>query len=115
MATFARRLGTEGRRRFARVPFGGPVEFSAKADDFLFSVEATGRDISLGGMFIETDIPCTFGELLLVYAALQRGSRLLVLPATVRWTSPSGMGVQFGPLGARDTHQISEFVFRAQS
>jgi hypothetical protein len=112
MAMFARRLGTEGRRRFARVPLGVPVEFTAKADDFLFSIEGTGTDISLGGMFIETDIPCTFGESIIVYVALERRRRPLVLPAVVRWTRASGMGVQFGLLGARDTREIAEYVFR---
>jgi type IV pilus assembly protein PilZ len=34
----------------------------------------------------------------------------MALPAVVRWTSKDGMGVQFGLLGARETHEITEFV-----
>ena len=34
----------------------------------------------------------------------------MVLPAIVRWTSPVGMGVQFGLLGVRETHAITEIV-----
>jgi hypothetical protein len=109
MAVFARRLA-DGRRRFARVRLGVGVEFSAQADDFLFSMDGVGKDISLGGMFIETDIPCLFGEAVVVHVTLPRRRRRLGLRATVRWTSSAGLGVQFGLLGAIDTHEIAEFT-----
>ena len=32
------------------------------------------------------------------------------LPGKVRWTSHDGMGIQFGNLGARETHTITELV-----
>ena len=104
MAVFARRLA-EGRRRFVRVQLGVAVEFSAQSDDFLFSMDGTAKDISLGGMFIETDIPCLFGERIVVFATLPGRRRRMGLSATVRWTSSAGMGVQFGLLGALDTHR----------
>jgi hypothetical protein len=109
MAVFARRLA-DGRRRFARVRLGVSVEFSAQADDFLFSMDGVGKDISLGGMFIETDIPCLFGEAIVVHLTLPRSRRKMGLRATVRWTSALGMGVQFGLLGAVHTHEIAEFT-----
>jgi hypothetical protein len=109
MAVFARRLA-DGRRRFARVHLGVSVEFSAQADDFLFSMDGVGKDISLGGMFIETDIPCLFGEAIVVHLTLPRSRRKMGLRATVRWNSASGMGVQFGLLGAVHTHEIAEFT-----
>jgi hypothetical protein len=109
MAVFARRLA-EGRRRFVRVNVGVAVEFSAQADDLLFSMDGIARDISLGGMFVETDIPCLFGERIIVYATLPGRRRRMALSATVRWTSSAGMGVQFGLLGALDTHEIAEFT-----
>lgn len=109
---FARKLRPGGRRRFVRVPLGARVEYAAERDEFLFSMEGTGRDISLGGMFIETEIPCDFGERIVVYVALQTYGRPMVIQATVRWTCAAGMGVQFGLLGARDTHAIAEFAKR---
>jgi type IV pilus assembly protein PilZ len=44
----------------------------------------------------------------LVRFTLPGQSKPLLVPGTVRWTSKSGMGVQFGPLGARETHAITE-------
>jgi type IV pilus assembly protein PilZ len=32
------------------------------------------------------------------------------LPGIVRWTNAHGMGVQFGLLGAKETHTITELV-----
>jgi type IV pilus assembly protein PilZ len=32
------------------------------------------------------------------------------LPAVVRWTKPGGFGVQFGLLGARETHALGLLV-----
>jgi len=115
MAVFARRTVTDGRRRFVRVPLGVPVEISGESDDFLFAVVAVGRDISLGGIFVDTDIPYLFGEHVLIYLALPHDARSMSLPATVRWTCPSGIGLQFGLLGARDTHDITEFTFQSRA
>jgi type IV pilus assembly protein PilZ len=36
----------------------------------------------------------------------------LRLPGIVRWAKPDGFGVQFGSLGARETHAISELLKR---
>lgn len=112
VATFAQRLADSGRRRFVRVPLGVTVEYSAKSDDHLYSMEGVARDISLGGMFIESEIPCSFGEELLVSLRLPDDPFRLVLPATVRWTAAAGMGVQFGLLGAKSTHRVAEYVRR---
>jgi hypothetical protein len=112
MVAFARKLRSGGRRRFVRVPLGATVEFSAESDEFLFSMEGMGRDISLGGMFIETEILCGFGERIVVHVTLPAHSHPMALNATVRWTCFAGMGVQFGLLGARHTHEIAEFTNR---
>ncbi len=112
MAAFARRLSSPGRRLYMRAPLGAAVEFSAEVDEFLFSMEGVAKDISLGGMFIETDIPCLFGERVVACLNLPRSRHRLTLPATVRWTCAAGMGIQFGVLGARETHEITEFTGR---
>jgi PilZ domain len=99
-------------RRFPRVPLGQPIEYSTKGEDLPVRMEGTARDISLGGMFVETDMPCAVGEHLVVYLRLPKAKREMNLPAVVRWSGKEGMGVQFGLLGA---HEITEFVGRHDS
>jgi hypothetical protein len=97
-------------RRFPRVPLGRPVEFSTKDDDLPVRMEGMGRDISLGGMFIETDLAAPTGANIQVHVTLPGAKHELTLPSIVRWSAKDGMGVQFGLLGARETHAITEFV-----
>lgn len=97
-------------RRFTRAPLGHAIDFSTKTDDFMVRMEGTAKDISLGGMFIETELPCPLGDELRVYLTLPRGKREMCLPAIVRWRSSEGMGVQFLLLGAADTHDITEYT-----
>jgi type IV pilus assembly protein PilZ len=61
-------------------------------------------------MFIETDRPSRSGARIVVYLTLPRSKREMALSAVVRWAAHDGMGVQFGLLGARDTHEIATFV-----
>jgi Tfp pilus assembly protein PilZ len=97
-------------RRFPRVPLGKPIEFSAKDEELAVRVDGIAKDISLGGMFIETNLGCAIGEHVVVYVTLPTAKREMALPAVVRWSGKEGMGVQFGLLGARETHEITEFV-----
>lgn len=66
----------------------------------------------MGGMYLATTEPVTFGERLMVELKLPAIRAPLALPVVVRWTNPDGCGVQFGLLGARETHAISELVRR---
>jgi hypothetical protein len=93
-------------RRSNRVPIDVTVEFTAKGS--LDKTPGVAKDISLGGMFIETAFPAAFGAAVLVSFTLPRQRKPLLVSGTVRWTSKSGMGVQFGLLGARETHAITE-------
>jgi type IV pilus assembly protein PilZ len=73
-------------------------------------VNAVCHDISLGGMFIETDQPGRFGEAIRVLLTLPGLKSEAVVQATVRWTKPTGMGVQFGVMGARETHALTQLL-----
>jgi type IV pilus assembly protein PilZ len=95
-------------RRFKRARIRYPVLF-APADDDVFT-DGVAVDISLGGMFIESEFPCAFGATIQIHLTPAGATSELVLPATVRWTRPDGMGVQFGLLGARETFAITELV-----
>jgi len=96
-------------RRHHRVPLREPVTFHRKDNDD-HPLEGLSTDISLGGMFIETATPEAFKTEIVVHLRLPGERAALALAAIVRWTGAEGMGVQFGLLGAKETHAITEFV-----
>ena len=70
----------------------------------------TARDLSVGGMYVECSEKVPFGTRLTVVGRLPRTKFDARLPATVRWCKPGGFGVQFGLLGARETHAIVQLM-----
>ena len=72
--------------------------------------EGRSKDISIGGMYLESTEPVAFGDQLTIELSLPRTKGALRLPAVVRWMHKTGFGVQFGLLGARDTHAISQLI-----
>jgi uncharacterized protein (TIGR02266 family) len=99
-------------RRYQRAPIDVPVELSAKGS----SERASGRakDISLGGMYVVTDAVLAFGAELVVHVTLPGQRAPFALPAVVRWVrAGDGMGLQFGLVGARETHAITELTKEA--
>ncbi len=97
-------------RHFTRAPFDHTLEFAAKGADSSERLPGVARDISVGGMFVETESPIAFGKSVVIYVRLPASKTELTLPGVVRWTRTDGMGVQFGLLGARETHAITEVV-----
>ena len=95
-------------RRHSRTAIDVPVEFVGKGATE--RVAGRARDISLGGMFIETDRPLPFSAEVTVHLTLPAQKAPVALPGVVRWNRDGGMGVQFGPLGARETHAITELT-----
>jgi len=74
-------------------------------------LQGVAKDISLGGVFIASaQTPPPFGTKLTVVARLPGASSESRLPGVVRWNKPDGFGVQFGLLGARDTHSIANLL-----
>jgi type IV pilus assembly protein PilZ len=71
------------------------------------SFSGTAKDISIGGMFVESEEEVAFGDELSIVVRLPSSKQEFTLPAVVRWLAPGGFGVQFGLLGARETHAIS--------
>ena len=70
------------------------------------------KDISIGGMFVESTEIVPFGTEVTIVGRFVGTKADLRLPAIVRWAKPDGFGVQFGSLGARETHAISELLKR---
>ena len=77
-------------------------------------IRGHSQDLSLGGMFVRAAQNLPFGTAVEVELPLP-GLGQVRLPATVRWTKPDGLGVQFGLIGARQTHAISALVVASQA
>jgi len=81
-------------------------------------VDAHCRDVSLGGCFLEVVSPPEFGAAVVVHLDLpglvdEAGRQIETsVPSTVRWTTLAGMGVQFGPMGARETAALLQLLGR---
>lgn len=93
-------------RKHQRVPVS--FEVSCVPDD-AGSFDGLARDLSVGGLFIESERVLLFGTSLTVVAR-SLAARELRLPAIVRWAATGGFGVQFGLLGAYATHVIVDLV-----
>ena len=74
--------------------------------------DGLAKDISLGGMYIEATVVPPFGAKLSIVCRLPGTKEEATLPAVVRWVKPDGFGVQFGLLGARATHAITDLMRR---
>ena len=69
------------------------------------------KDISVGGAFLElgeaAETPA-FGPKGTLVVELPGNKSPLELPSTVRWNKAGGIGLQFGLLGAKETHALSK-------
>lgn len=72
-------------------------------------VDVESRDISYGGMFLVGQSPCPVGTELVLMFDLPGIGRAQV-PGFVRWHRADGFGVQFGLIGARETHAIGQLI-----
>lgn len=94
------------KREHPRTPIDADITCEIDGESY----NALARDISLGGMFIETEIVPAFGAKIQIICRLPGMQNDSSLPAIVRWVKPGGFGVQFGLLGARETHAITELL-----
>jgi len=95
------------KRRYERKPLDVAVEFATAAGERTAGV---CRDLSLGGMHIQTERPPPYAAKVTVYVVLPGTKSPSALPAVVRWTKSNEMGVQFEMLGARETHAIAQVL-----
>ena len=93
---------SEERRVQRRVALLLPVQFRTESQTVH---DGTARDVSIGGMFVETDVRVAIATQLEMTLALPDDVSLTV-PAVVRWSTAQGFGVQFGLLGAAATHTL---------
>jgi hypothetical protein len=96
-------------RRHPRSSIDLPVMFAVQGSETF--EPGTATNISIGGIYVETDSPAPFGTEIIVRIPLRSPTsdeRDYDLPGTVRWVRADGMGIQFGLLGAVETHGITE-------
>jgi type IV pilus assembly protein PilZ len=93
------------KRAHPRVPIDVTVRCEINDGPALTGV---AKDISLGGMFIESSETPPFGSQVTIVGRFPSGE--LRLPGAVRWNKPGGFGVQFGLLGAKETHAIAKML-----
>jgi type IV pilus assembly protein PilZ len=105
---FEREPNVIEQRRHARAPIDTPLFFFVKGKEG--ELEGVGKDISVGGMAIDTKTPAAFNAEVIVHVSLPGSDEILALPGVVRWVRGSIMGVQFGLLGAIETHVITEIA-----
>ncbi|MBX3183651.1 MAG: PilZ domain-containing protein [Polyangiaceae bacterium] len=92
------------KRKHPRTPCALPVSWSAEGA----AQHGVAKDIGPGGMFVASEARPKFGTELTLTLRLPGLADESALPAVVRWLGADGFGVMFGPLGARDTHAITE-------
>jgi hypothetical protein len=97
----------EEKRLHARVPLDVPFTCEVQGGG---AFPVNGKDISGGGMYLEAAQQPAFGTHVTMVGRLPGTKKDVRLPAVVRWTKPGGFGVQFGLLGALETHVISELM-----
>jgi hypothetical protein len=98
------------KRRHERVGFRVPVTCTRQGGP---EVQGVIVDLSVGGVFIEAPSSPPFGASIVIHADLP-GAPKLALAAVVRWTKPHGFGVQFGLLGAVETHALAAIVAKSR-
>ena len=95
------------KRSHARAPL--TVEVTCELSDGTH-LQGTSRDISLGGMYVECQTQPRFNTQLTAIVRLPGAREDSRLPGIVRWATPDGFGIQFGLMGARETHLITELM-----
>lgn len=95
------------KRSHPRVPLTVPALCEPKGGQ---PFPATSKDISIGGMFLECETVVGFNTEIVVVLRLPEAKQDMRLPGVVRWVKPGGIGVQFGLLGALETHLISQLM-----
>jgi type IV pilus assembly protein PilZ len=68
------------------------------------------RDISLGGAFLETTRKIPYETRVKVFVYLPALKAETMVESVVRWSTPDGMGVQFGVMGGRETSALIELL-----
>lgn len=94
------------KRQHHRASLEVPVSITAK-DGSMWITESV--DVSIGGMFLSGTSQADIGAEVVLRLGLPKLGDV-ELPGFIRWTAGNGFGVQFGPIGARETHAIGNII-----
>jgi hypothetical protein len=92
------------------VPLDRAVELSTKELDSSLRMNAVGKDISLGGMFIQTNVAVRFGEHLVVYFTCPVESAKWRFQRSSAEGRRTASGCRSDRSGAHDTHAIVAYM-----
>ena len=95
-------------RRHPRSPVKAPLEFTA--DDPRQVTFGFVRDISVGGVLVETEFPVAPGSRVTVHMMLPGVADETIVVGHVRWTRARAMGVGFVSLQPHDARTIAGLV-----
>lgn len=101
-------VGFDQKRQYERHVVALDVAFTVEGE----RVTGKSRDVSLGGMFIETRQSLPYGTQFSLEVKLPALPDPVEIDATVRWVGPEGMGVQWGMLRAKETWAINQLTKR---
>lgn len=102
-------------RRISSRPVHSRKKFVARIEDETGSFLGFSRDISVGGLFIETKTPPLAGTVVKLRFSLEDGGPVVLVQAEVRYMIPDlCMGVEFLDLPATDRSRIEAYVMRAE-
>ena len=65
-------------------------------------------------MFVETELRLEYGSIVGLDLIATRGTEVVHLDGIVRWFDAHGIGLQFAPMGARETHALSVLIDHAR-
>jgi c-di-GMP-binding flagellar brake protein YcgR len=96
---------TANQRQFPRAPLATQIQCRE------CMAVAFSRDVSAGGMFVETTVPCEKGARVDLRFHLNDGGPIVVAVAEVKYLVPKlGMGVEFVELSSSDRQRLENYV-----
>jgi type IV pilus assembly protein PilZ len=96
------------KRRHERVRVDLEVELVVPG--LAYRVPARACDVSVGGMMVTSESMLAVSLEVVALVRFPGQYQPLSLPAVVRWARSGSLGLQFGLLGARETHAITELM-----
>jgi c-di-GMP-binding flagellar brake protein YcgR len=102
-------------RRISSRPVHARKKFVAKIEDETGTFLGFSRDISIGGLFIETRTPLLEGSVVKLSFHLEDGGPVVLVQAEIRYMIPDlCMGVEFLDLPASDRSRIEAYVTKVE-
>ena len=108
-------MDSEEQRLFPRIPGNLIAQICIANDDDLpgRDEDMTVKDISKGGVFIETDSPYEPGDKIKLVLFLPESNQVLSIKAVVRWrkeSAPQGIGVELWQACAADESWLNQYI-----